>query len=150
MALLGSPPRSCVKQATAGLVVAVGFGLALGFTESVVAQTTPSKTTAPAAQPGKAGTAKPPSQPPPSPGDPEKDGEAVPRSNESLTPVARADREAYVQRLIDALSHDDAFKVRLQAAVLLGRSNDDRAAPALISALASDAHYTVRAASATA
>lgn len=149
MALLGSPPRSCVKQATAGLAVAVGFGLALGFTESVVAQTTPSKTTAAAAQPGKA-PAKPPAPPPQPAGDPENDGEAVPRSNESLTPVARADREAYVQRLIDALSHDDAFKVRLQAAVLLGRSNDDRAAPALISALASDAHYTVRAASATA
>ncbi len=149
MALLGSPPRSCVKQATAGLVVAVGFGLALGFTESVLAQTTPPKTSAPAAPPGKAATPeKPPTQPPP--GDPERDGEAVPRSNESLTPVARADRDAYVQRLIDALSHDDAFKVRLQAAVLLGRSNDERAAPALISALASDAHYTVRAASATA
>ncbi len=121
-----------MKRATAGL--AVGLGLTLGFPGSVVAQA-PAKSTKTVTAPA---------------GDPEKDGETAPRANETLTPVARADREAYVQRLIDALSHDDAFKVRLQAAVLLGRSNDERAAPALISALAGDAHYTVRAASATA
>lgn len=144
MALLGSPPRSYVQQVTAGLAVTIGFGLTFAASGFASAQTpaTPAKPSAPAAQPAKA-----PAVPA---GDPEKDGEAVPHGNEALTPVARADRQAYVQRLIDALSHDDAFKVRLQAAVLLGRSNDERAAPALISALAGDAHYTVRAASATA
>lgn len=82
--------------------------------------------------------------------DPAQEGETVPRSNETMNPVARQDRELYINRLIDALGHDDAFKVRLQAAVLLGRSNDDRAAAALISALDGDHHYTVRAAAATA
>ncbi|MBC7792299.1 MAG: HEAT repeat domain-containing protein [Clostridia bacterium] len=82
--------------------------------------------------------------------DPAQDGETVPRSNDAMNPVARQDRELYINRLIDALGHDDAFKVRLQAAVLLGRSNDERAASALVSALAGDQHYTVRAAAATA
>lgn len=64
--------------------------------------------------------------------------------------VATSEREAYLQKLIDALAKDDAFKVRLQAAVLLGRSSDERATPPLIGALNADAHYTVRAAAATA
>lgn len=132
-----SPPRRCVKGATAGLAVTVGYVLLLGAADPRPPPVPPSAT-----KPAPA-----PAQPA---GDPENEGETVPRSNESLTPVARADRDTYVQRLIDALSRDDAFKVRLQAAVLLGRSNDERAAPALISALAGDSHYTVRAAAATA
>ena len=59
-------------------------------------------------------------------------------------------RDAYLARLIEALGHDDSFKVRLQAAVLLGRSKDHRALEPLLLALANDTHYTVRAAAATA
>lgn len=57
---------------------------------------------------------------------------------------------AYVARLLDALRTDDSFKVRLQAAVLLGRSTEAEVTDALIEALRSDPHYTVRAAAATA
>lgn len=53
-------------------------------------------------------------------------------------------------RLIDALNHDDAYKVRLQAAVLLGRSKDSRAVEPLLVALSNDGEGTVRAAAATA
>jgi HEAT repeat protein len=120
--------------------VLVGVIAVVGLIGNARAQTKPASDAKPAAPP--AASAKVP--------DPADDGETVPKSDDALTPVARADRDAYVQRLIDALAHDDAFKVRLQAAVLLGRSNDERAAPALISALAGDAHYTVRAAAATA
>lgn len=66
------------------------------------------------------------------------------------TAVATAERESYLRKLIDALSSDDSFKVRLQAAVLLGRSDDESAVGPLINALNADAHYTVRAAAATA
>jgi HEAT repeat protein len=121
--------------------VLVGAIAVLSLAGNAHAQNKPSEPAKPATpSPGAA----------PASADPANDGETVPKSNDALTPVARKDRDAYVQRLIDALSHDDAFKVRLQAAVLLGRSNDERAAPALISALAGDAHYTVRAAAATA
>ncbi|MBI5509880.1 MAG: HEAT repeat domain-containing protein [Deltaproteobacteria bacterium] len=58
--------------------------------------------------------------------------------------------EAYLKRLIEALRADDSFKVRLQAAVFLGRSDDDRAFEPLVAALNNDEHYTVRAAAATA
>lgn len=54
-----------------------------------------------------------------------------------------------IDRLIEALA-DDSFKVRLQAAVLLGRSNDTRAIQPLRQALTADEHFTVRAAAATA
>lgn len=66
------------------------------------------------------------------------------------TALSTSEADAQLQRLIDALRFDASFKVRLQAAVLLGRANDDRAVDPLIGALASDAHYTVRAAAATA
>ncbi|MEM6731628.1 MAG: HEAT repeat domain-containing protein, partial [Myxococcota bacterium] len=57
---------------------------------------------------------------------------------------------AYLVKLVDALKNDDSFKVRLQAAVLLGRSGEDSAVDPLIESLNTDEHYTVRAASATA
>lgn len=56
---------------------------------------------------------------------------------------------AYLAKLIDALRSDDSFKVRLQAAVLLGRSGSTSAVEPLIEALNTDEHYTVRAAAAT-
>lgn len=51
-----------------------------------------------------------------------------------------------VASLIDSLAHDSSFKVRLQAAVKLGRTKDPRAVTALLEALR-DEHYTVRGAS---
>jgi HEAT repeat protein len=66
------------------------------------------------------------------------------------TQVAGQEAEEQLERLIDALRSDSSFKVRLQAAVLLGRADDDRAVEPLIGAMAADEHYTVRAAAATA
>ncbi|MBI3178579.1 MAG: HEAT repeat domain-containing protein [Deltaproteobacteria bacterium] len=66
------------------------------------------------------------------------------------TPLAAEQADVYRTRLIEALRSDESFKVRLQAAVFLGRSEDDRAVEPLIAALGSDEHYTVRAAAATA
>lgn len=57
---------------------------------------------------------------------------------------------AYLAKLVEALENDDSFKVRLQAAVLLGRSGEASAVDPLIRALNDDEHYTVRAAAATA
>ncbi len=57
---------------------------------------------------------------------------------------------ADLERLMRAIAEDDSYKVRLQAAVILGRRGDDRAVKPLIDALAADPHYTVRAAAATA
>ncbi len=57
---------------------------------------------------------------------------------------------AYLAKLVEALENDDSFKVRLQAAVLLGRSGEAAAVDPLIRALNEDEHYTVRAAAATA
>lgn len=64
--------------------------------------------------------------------------------------VATAERDKYLEKLIHALTRDDNYKVRLQAAVLLGRSGDARAIDPLVTALGADEHFTVRAASATA
>ncbi|MEE8408405.1 MAG: HEAT repeat domain-containing protein [Myxococcota bacterium] len=75
-------------------------------------------------------------------------GEGLP--DEGETPLATAEKENQLMRLIEALRTDASFKVRLQAAVLLGRADDSRAVEPLISTLSSDEHYTVRAASATA
>jgi HEAT repeat protein len=58
--------------------------------------------------------------------------------------------EGYIEKLIEALNADDSYKVRLQAAVFLGRANDDRAVEPLIKTITGDEHYTVRAAAATA
>lgn len=58
--------------------------------------------------------------------------------------------DTQLQNLVEALQHNSSFKVRLQAALFLGRSKDKRAFDPLVAALASDEHYTVRAAAATA
>lgn len=65
-------------------------------------------------------------------------------------PAAKAEADAYVQKLIGAVIKDPSYKVRLQAAVLLGRRDDDRAVEPLIQVLNTDQHYTVRAAAAIA
>lgn len=61
----------------------------------------------------------------------------------------RESDDAYVQRLLDALRKDSSFKVRLQAAVFLGRTQDPRVVDPLAEALGDDSHATVRAAAAT-
>ena len=143
--LFATLSRVLVGVAVTGLIWSAQFALAQSQPPAATGPKPPA-----AAGPSSPAAAGPSVPATTAPGDPADVGEIVPKSNDALTPVARADRDAYVQRLIDALSRDDAFKVRLQAAVLLGRSNDERAAPALISALAGDAHYTLRAAAATA
>jgi HEAT repeat protein len=55
-----------------------------------------------------------------------------------------------LDRLSRSLATDASYKVRLQAAVLLGKSGDRRAADPLLKALENDAHPTVRAACAAA
>ena len=63
-------------------------------------------------------------------------------------------QDAYVQRLVDALADDESYKVRLQAAVLIGGQDQERlsestfklAVQGLIGASKADPHYTVRAA----
>ena len=56
----------------------------------------------------------------------------------------------HMQQLEDALLHDAYFKVRLQAALLLGQSGEPAALPALVQALRADPHLSVRAAAAAA
>jgi len=65
-------------------------------------------------------------------------------------PIDEEKTDAYLSRLIVALGEDESYKVRLQAAVFLGRSDDERAFEPLISALNSDENYPVRAAAAIA
>jgi len=69
---------------------------------------------------------------------------------EAASEAVNSQNDAYIQRLVEALAKDDSYKVRLQAAVFLGRSADDRSVDPLIKNMASDEHYTVRAACATA
>ncbi len=61
----------------------------------------------------------------------------------ALATMVLAAGEDRTRQLMSSLERDPAFKVRLQAAVLLGRSKDQRAIKALVSALR-DEHYTVR------
>jgi HEAT repeat protein len=68
----------------------------------------------------------------------------------AIAQEGEAQPEGYIEKLIQALTADDSYKVRLQAAVFLGRSDDDRAVEPLIRVLTADEHYTVRAAAATA
>jgi len=71
----------------------------------------------------------------------------------AAAPAPPSDSEAdaaRIDRLVTVLTTDDSFKVRLQAAVLLGRTNNPRAGQPLIDALGSDPDYTVRAAAAVA
>src|SRR5438309_11031955 len=49
-----------------------------------------------------------------------------------------------VARLVDALESSHSFKVRVQAAALLGRMHDPRAGEALVRASAADPHPLVR------
>ncbi len=58
--------------------------------------------------------------------------------------------DTYLKRLIDTLKADKSYKVRLQAAVFLGRSNDERVFEPLVAAMSNDEDYTVRAAAANA
>jgi HEAT repeat protein len=59
--------------------------------------------------------------------------------------AASASEDARIQQLLTTLERDPGFKVRLRAAVLLGRSKDPRAPRALMAALR-DEHDTIRAA----
>jgi HEAT repeat protein len=59
--------------------------------------------------------------------------------------VAEPAPAAGVDKLVEALAHDPAFKVRLQAAALLRSSSDERATRALLAALERDPHPAVRA-----
>lgn len=76
-------------------------------------------------------------------------GPAVVRAQAGDSADGPEESRAYLDQLVAALETDDSFKVRLQAAVFLGRSGSERAVEPLITALA-DQHYTVRAAAATA
>jgi len=58
--------------------------------------------------------------------------------------------DAYLEKLTEALKDEDSFKIRLQAAVYLGRTGDVRAVEPLLPVLSGDEHYTVRAAAAMA
>jgi len=71
-------------------------------------------------------------------------------STSAATSATDAAANASVERLLAALTKEDSYKVRLQAAVLLGRIGDERAVQPLIDAVNSDPHYTVRGAAATA
>jgi len=51
-----------------------------------------------------------------------------------------------VPGLIEALAHNRAFKVRMQAAVYLGRAHDEKAVAPLMAALAAENHNLVRSA----
>ena len=56
----------------------------------------------------------------------------LPKPDEAL---GEKKAETYFLRLIEALKSDTSYKVRLQAAVFLGRSEDDRAFEPLVAAL---------------
>ena len=68
--------------------------------------------------------------------------------------VSTNKESAYLQRLMDALERDESYKVRLQAAVLIGGQGAKKVSPAsrkitvqaLMHSSKSDPHYTVRAA----
>lgn len=72
-------------------------------------------------------------------------------SDEDATPaVGVAGNARAVELLTDRLQTSDSFKVRAQAAVLLGRLGDKKCVPVLVKALVYDEHFVVRAAAATA
>jgi HEAT repeat protein len=76
---------------------------------------------------------------------------APPAPHEDVTPAAGVkDNERAVEMLVDRLSHADSYKVRAQAAVLLGRLGGQRAVPDLMFTLQNDEHFVVRTAAATA
>ena len=63
--------------------------------------------------------------------------------------VAGADYDS-VPGLIETLTTDPSYKVRVSTAMVLGKMRDKRAVPALKKVLASDGHYAVRATAAQA
>lgn len=75
---------------------------------------------------------------------------AVGQSGEQTAEQIEPNSETRIDALVVAVTENDSFKVRLQAAVYLGRSNDEKAIKPLIHALSNDPHYTLRAAAATA
>lgn len=81
--------------------------------------------------------------PPAAAEDEDKDEETTPATG--VVASARA-----VELLTERLATSDSFKVRAQAAVLLGRVGDQRAVPVLLRALREDDHFVVRSAAATA
>lgn len=74
---------------------------------------------------------------------------AVAQEPDAGAEVAAPEQDERFTKLLEALTTDDSFKVRLQAAVFLGRSGNDAAVEPLIKSLVGDEHYTVRAAAAT-
>lgn len=72
---------------------------------------------------------------------------AAETAGEDTIETARAPK---LESLVAALSSADSHKIRLQAAVLLGRSGDPRALQPLADAVDKDPHFTVRAAAAVA
>jgi HEAT repeat protein len=80
----------------------------------------------------------------------EAPAEVEPKAEAPPSALGEQKADAYLLRLIEALKVDTSYKVRLQAAVFLGRADDDRAFEPLVSVLSTDEHYTVRAAAATA
>jgi HEAT repeat protein len=79
----------------------------------------------------------------PPPGTPDTEAE-----NPSATGVMGQQKAAAF--LTERLQTADSFKVRAQAAILLGRVGDPRGVPTLVRALESDDHFVVRASAATA
>ena len=98
---------------------------------------TPAVATTPA--PGSATVPTPAASPTPNP---------MPANPEAPAGTPQAD--AYLKKLIEALRADESYKVRLQAAVFLGRSDDERAFEPLVNALNNDDKYLVRASAAIA
>ena len=68
----------------------------------------------------------------------------------AIGPVGEPAPNPHTEQLVDALLHDAYYKVRLQAALLLGRSGTGAAFLPLLQALRVDAHVSVRAAAAAA
>lgn len=64
--------------------------------------------------------------------------------------VAAVVPSAYVRALASALQDDTSYRLRLQAAVLLGRTGETQACAPLVQALESDPHLVVRAGAAMA
>lgn len=73
-----------------------------------------------------------------------------PNPDEVTPATGVTNNEHAVDLLVQRLTSSESYKVRAQAAVLLGRMGGTTAVPALISALDQDEHYVVRAACATA
>jgi HEAT repeat protein len=78
------------------------------------------------------------------------DGHADDEEDVPTPPTGVVHSDRAVEVLLDRLQSAESYKVRAQAAVLLGRLADVRAVPPLIRALQYDEHFVVRAAASTA